>query len=299
MNHRGGGIGSKVFLIVVSVLNAARSAFSFFLLLIVCMGYGVVKLTLGRAMFYVRCLGIAHFAFGLIYSIVNLLTPPENAGMVSLLTGLPLATTMTVFYMATLNSLTHTLKDLRDRKQFIKEAMYKKLWWAILATVMFIFVFVLFNGASAGALRDPNYFPRHWQTRWFVIDGWLNLVYLIDVAWVAYIWRPTANNRRFAMSDEIAQDDDGNFELGDIGLPGDSEDEDEEAYVGTKPLHSAQTSGVAPVGAGTGASSSSQAPPTTTRTVLNEEEGETIFAVDSDDDDDDSDAEDGKLVKSK
>lgn len=28
-------------------------------------------------------------------------------------------------------------------------------------------------------------------------------MYLIDIAYVAYLWRPTANNRRFAMSDEV------------------------------------------------------------------------------------------------
>lgn len=37
------GAGSKVFMVVVAILNAARNSFSFFLLLIVCMGYGVVK----------------------------------------------------------------------------------------------------------------------------------------------------------------------------------------------------------------------------------------------------------------
>ena len=39
---------------------------------------------------------------------------------------------------------------------------------------------------------------------------------------IAYIWRPTANNRRFAMSDELAQEDDG-FEIASIG---ESEDDD-------------------------------------------------------------------------
>ncbi|CEJ81369.1 hypothetical protein VHEMI01499 [[Torrubiella] hemipterigena] len=286
LNHNGDNVGSKAFLIVVAILNAARNSFSFFLLLIVCMGYGVVKPTLGRLMFYCRILGIAHFIFGLIYAVVNLLTPPEDAGMVSLLTGLPLAATMTAFYMATLNSLTFTLKDLRDRKQFVKEAMYKKLWWAILGTVIFVFVFVIFNGANVRALSDPNYVPNHWKTRWFIIDGWLNLVYLADVAWIAYVWRPTANNRRFAMSDEIAQNDDGNFEIGEIGMPGDSDDElDEEAEIGKAP----------PPSAGPSRTPAAAPAATTSHAVRRSLEGETIFAVDSDDEE----SEDDKLVKTK
>jgi len=80
MNRNGSNLGSKVLMIVVAILNAGRNSFSFFLLLIVCMGYGVVKHTLGKTMIYVRYLAGAHFVFGLIYSIASLTVTPENAG---------------------------------------------------------------------------------------------------------------------------------------------------------------------------------------------------------------------------
>ena len=37
------------------------------------------------------------------------------------------------------------------------------------------------------------------------------------------------------MSDEIAQDDDGNFEIGDLGLPDEDDEDDEEEAVGRAP----------------------------------------------------------------
>ncbi len=80
LNRNGSNVGSKVLLVVVAILNAARNSFSFFLLLIVCMGYGVVKPTLGRTMIYVRWLAIAHFVFGLIYAITSLVITPDSAG---------------------------------------------------------------------------------------------------------------------------------------------------------------------------------------------------------------------------
>jgi hypothetical protein len=80
-NRNGANLGSKVLMIVVAVLNAARNSFSFFLLLIVCMGYGVVKPSLGKTMIYVRWLAAAHFLFGLIYSIASLTITPDSAGM--------------------------------------------------------------------------------------------------------------------------------------------------------------------------------------------------------------------------
>lgn len=80
-NRNGSNLGSRVLMIIVAILNAGRNSFSFFLLLIVCMGYGVVKPSLGKTMVYVRYLAGAHFVFGLIYSIASLTITPENAGM--------------------------------------------------------------------------------------------------------------------------------------------------------------------------------------------------------------------------
>lgn len=313
-NHHGtANVGSKVYLIVVAILNAARNSFSFFLLLIVCMGYGVVKPTLGRTMIYVRWLAAAHFVFGIVYAVTSLLVSPESAGPFVLLIVLPLAGTLTAFYVWTLNSLSFTLKDLRERKQHVKEGMYKKLWWAILISVLVIFAFFFFNSITFASVNDPDFVPFHWKTRWFILDGWLNIVYFADVAWVAYIWRPTANNRRFAMSDEIAQDDDGNFEIGDIGMPDDSDDE--EAQIGNnKPAANyGQESGL--TGAGLAQPGSSRPAPSgaqsqaTARGGPRESlDGETIFAVGEDGDkasdseaesEADSNDEDAKLVNKK
>jgi hypothetical protein len=203
-NRHGMNVGSKVLLGVVSVMSAARNSFSFFLLLIVCMGYGVVKHTLGKTMIYVRWLAIAHFVFGIVYAMTSLAVTPENAGLLVLLVVLPLAGTLTGFYIWTLNSLNYTMKDLMERKQTVKAGMYRKLWWCILSTIIVIFAFFFVNSWTFAGTGNADFVPQHWQSRWFILDGWLNVVYFFDVAFIAYVWRPTANNRRFAMSDEVS-----------------------------------------------------------------------------------------------
>lgn len=212
-------------MIVVAVLNAGRNSFSFFLLLIVCMGYGVVKPSLGKTMIYVRWLAAAHFVFGLVYAIASLTITPDNAGPIVLFVILPLAGTLTAFYVWTLNSLQFTIKDLTERKQTVKAGMYRKLWYAILLSIIVIFGFFFFNSFTMTGVSDPDFVPNHWKTRWFILDGWLNIVYFADVAFICYMWLPTANNRRFAMSDEIAQDDEG-FEIQDFAAGSDDDDSD-------------------------------------------------------------------------
>ncbi|KAH6680792.1 integral membrane protein-like protein [Halenospora varia] len=303
LNRNGSNIGSKALMVIVAILNAGRNSFSFFLLLIVCMGYGVVKPSLGKTMVYVRYLAGGHFVFGLIYAIASLTISPEHAGPLVLFVILPLAGTLTAFYVWTLNSLNATMKDLNERKQTTKALMYRKLWWCILGSIMVIFGFFFFNSFTFASTSDPNFVPFHWKSRWFILDGWLNLVYLADVVFVAYVWRPTANNRRFAMSDELAQDDEG-FEIADFGAEDDEDDDLENAgaHRGTRnesgqegprydPAPGAKTT-KAPAGANT----AKDIP----RDSL---DGDTIFAVGEDNDrwsDEGSDDEErGKLVGRK
>ena len=203
-NRNGNNLGTKALLIVTAILNAGRNSFSFFLLLITCMGYGIVKPNLGKTMLYVRILALVHFFFGVIYGVASLAVTPDSAGPLLLLVIMPLAATLTAFYVWTLNSLSATLKDLIDRKQRVKAMMYRRLWWCILGSILVIFAFFFFNSFSFARRSDPNFVPNNWKTRWFILDGWLNLVYLFDIAFIAYLWRPTANNRRFAMSDEVS-----------------------------------------------------------------------------------------------
>jgi hypothetical protein len=203
---------------------------------------------------------------------------------------LPLAGTLTAFYVWTLNSLNLTMKDLLERKQTQKALMYRKLWWAILGSIVVIFGFFFFNSFTFASASDPDFVPFHWKTRWFVLDGWLNLVYLADVIFIAYLWRPTANNRRFAMSDELAQDDEG-FEIADFGADDDDDDDPEHsaAHRGdrTQPGQEGPRYDPPP-----GANTAKEIP----RESL---DGETIFAVGDEGDrwsEDGSDEERGNLV---
>jgi hypothetical protein len=167
--------------------------------------------------------------------------------------------------------------------------MYRQLWWSILLSIIVIFGFFFFNSFTFASARSPDFVPFHWKSRWFILDGWLNLVYLADVIFIAYLWRPTANNRRFAMSDELAQDDEG-FEIADFGVEDDSDEDPESAAAHrgdrTQPGQEGPRYDPPP-----GANTAKEIP----RESI---DGETMFAVGEEDrwSDDGSDEERGKLV---
>jgi hypothetical protein len=68
-NYNVTGDKSKVLAVFVAVLNAGRNTVSLFILLIVCLGFGVIRPTLGGNLMR-KCvtLSIAHFIFGVVYS---------------------------------------------------------------------------------------------------------------------------------------------------------------------------------------------------------------------------------------
>lgn len=70
---------------MVVVLNVVCNLFLFFLFLIVCMGYGVVKFIFGKIMIYVCWFVIVYFVFGIVYVVISLVIIFDNVGKLGVL----------------------------------------------------------------------------------------------------------------------------------------------------------------------------------------------------------------------
>lgn len=83
----------------------------------------------------------------------------------------------------------------------------------------------------SGRLAE-DYAAKSWRVRWWLLDGWLALLYLTGFVSIALLWRPSEHNRRLAMSDEIAQDeqDAEDYDLESLQLhgPGNVDDDDDD-----------------------------------------------------------------------
>ncbi|KAI8050525.1 lung seven transmembrane receptor-domain-containing protein [Syncephalis plumigaleata] len=194
------GEPSMALMIILAVLNAGRNSLSFFLLLIVSLGYGVVRPSLGGAMFRCKLLAYVHFICGALYASGTMLTTPETAGLLVLVFVLPLSITMTTFYFWILNGLTVTTQLLETR------------------------LFFIVNTASVTHQNDPDWVARRWRYQWFILDGWLNAEYFFVFSLIAFFWRPTSQNQRYGLQElpSNEQDADDAFALDD--------DEDEEGH---------------------------------------------------------------------
>ncbi|KAG0223414.1 hypothetical protein BGW42_005910 [Actinomortierella wolfii] len=200
------GVTSIGLLVVVSILNSARISISLFMLLIVSMGYGVVRPTLGSTMKKCIFLAVLHFVFGVIYS-AGTMSPVESAStMIILIVVIPLALTMTCFYVWILQSLRATIATLTLRRQTVKMQMYQRLWRLLVFSVMALCGLLVVDTLTLMNMNSAEWLPKHWRTKWFLLDGWLNLLYLVVFSIIVFLWRPTDNNKRYDI-DQLETED--------------------------------------------------------------------------------------------
>lgn len=46
-------------------------------------------------------------------------------------------------------------------------------------------------------IHQTDFAANTWKIRWWLLDGWLALLYFVSFAAICYIWRPTGHNRRY------------------------------------------------------------------------------------------------------
>ncbi|CAO3676360.1 unnamed protein product [Rhizopus stolonifer] len=206
------GKASYGLLALVALLNAGRTSMSFFMLLIVCMGYSVVKPSLGHSMKYCIILACTHFGCSVVYTLGTMLLSPETAGFLILLVIFPLSITMTIFYVWTLNSITATIRDLELRKQHVKILMYTRLYRLLVFSVIAVVLIFILNMMAYSDSANLDWAAKSWKYRWIMLDGLLNILYFIVFVVIVILWRPTNNNARYGLM-QISQDEEEALDL--------------------------------------------------------------------------------------
>ena len=135
-----------------------------------------------------------------------MLTRPETAGLLILVFIVPLSITMTIFYFWILGALGETVAALEVHKQHTKLDMYQNLWRILVLSVLLMTGFLVLNSADYAHRFESDWQSQHWQIRWFLLDGWLNVEYFIMFCAVAWIWRPRNDNWRYGLQ-ELASDE--------------------------------------------------------------------------------------------
>lgn len=191
-------------LVSAIIIGTMKKTVSRLLVLVVCMGYGIVNPNLGDRACQVMVFGCVYCIFSSVLDVVKALSHDNDvSGGFFILVIIPVAVLDSIFYLWTFMSLYDVVAQLEERRQTVKLQLYRKFIW-VLATCLFLScVWVIYQMYFLYA----NLFPSHWQLAWMFDAYWYMLGLAILIA-IMYLWAPNENSKMYAYYEE-------NVNLGD------------------------------------------------------------------------------------
>ncbi|PPS05968.1 hypothetical protein GOBAR_AA14669 [Gossypium barbadense] len=183
--------------------TAVKKTVSRLLLLVVSMGYGVVRPTLGGVILKVLLLGLTYFVFSEALGLV------ENLGNIDDLTGkarlflvLPVSLLDACFIIWIFSALSQTLEKLQIRRSMAKFALYRKFTNSLAISVLLSIAWVGYEVLYFNA-ADP--LSELWQRAWIIPAFW-NLLAFVLLVVICSLWAPSNNPTRYAYSEETGDE---------------------------------------------------------------------------------------------
>ncbi|CAH1793233.1 unnamed protein product [Owenia fusiformis] len=193
INSTGSSVkGAVVFAELVSCLKRTVARM---LVVIVSMGFGIVKPRLGPMLHKVLGMGGLYFILGSVEGCLRVLKPKGDTTNQALLASIPLAVLDASICWWVFTSLMQTVRTLRLRRNIVKLSLYRHftntLIFTVIASVGYMIWSIKMHKFTA-CLSD-------WKEIW-VDDAFWHLLFSVMLAVIMILWRPTNNNQRYAFS---------------------------------------------------------------------------------------------------
>lgn len=194
-------------LMVAEFVSVAKRTLARLLVIVISLGFGIVKPRLGPSLVWVTGIGMIYFMAALVEGVSRATSSSENNG-----SGTRSNVTTLVIYLLDVAivyyvyaSITDTMRTLRLRRNTIKLSLYRHFSNAIIFAVVASAAF----GTWAYIEFGPATCIRNWQEMW-LLEGFWHILFCFLLLVMMILWRPSANNNRYAYSPlvDLAGNDD-------------------------------------------------------------------------------------------
>ncbi|XP_051946177.1 transmembrane protein 87A-like isoform X1 [Xyrauchen texanus] len=199
------GSASQGLLIFAELISALKRTLARLLVIIVSLGYGIVKPRLGTVMHRVVGLGVLYFAFAAIEGVLRI-TGAKDSDL-ALLANIPLALLDSSLCWWIFVSLAQTIKTLKLRRNPVKLSLYRHFTNTLIFAVLASIIFMMWT-TKKFRLADCQ---ADWMELW-VDDAFWRFLFSIILLVIMFLWRPSANNQRYAFTPLIDDSDDEEIE---------------------------------------------------------------------------------------
>uniref|UniRef100_A0A8C9MDY1 Transmembrane protein 87A n=1 Tax=Serinus canaria TaxID=9135 RepID=A0A8C9MDY1_SERCA len=170
--------------ILAELLSAVKRSLARTLVIIVSLGYGIVKPRLGVTLHKVVMAGALYLLFSGMEGVLRV-TGAQND--LASLAFIPLA-----FLDTALCCLTQTMKLLKLRRNVVKLSLYRHFTNTLILAVAASIVFIIWTTMKFRLVDCQS----DWQELW-VDDAIWRLLFSMILFVIMILWRPSANNQRF------------------------------------------------------------------------------------------------------
>eukprot|EP00070_Physeter_catodon_P023172 XP_023985600.1 transmembrane protein 87B isoform X2 [Physeter catodon] len=195
------GLSTQGLLIFAELISAIKRTLARLLVIIVSLGYGIVKPRLGAVMHRVIGLGILYFIFAATEGVIRVIG--ANDSDLVLLASLPLSLLDSGLCWWIFISLAQTMKTLRLRKNTVKFSLYRHFTNTLIFAIMASVVFMVWTTKTFRIAKCQS----DWMERW-VDDAFWSFLFSLILIVIMFLWRPSANNQRYAFMPLIDDSDD-------------------------------------------------------------------------------------------
>ncbi|XP_058521987.1 transmembrane protein 87A isoform X1 [Ochotona princeps] len=180
-------------LILAELLSAVKRSLARTLVIIVSLGYGIVKPRLGVTLHKVVVAGALYLLFSGMEGVLRVTGYFSNT--LALIVNLALSAIDACIILWISFHLTQTMKLLKLRRNIVKLSLYRHFTNTLILAVAASIVFIIWTTMKFRIVTCQS----DWRELW-VDDAIWRLLFSMILFVIMVLWRPSANNQRFAFS---------------------------------------------------------------------------------------------------
>ncbi|XP_043661931.1 transmembrane protein 87A [Drosophila teissieri] len=180
--------------LVAEFVSCAKRTLARMLVIIMSLGFGIVKPRLGPMLHRVVGVGTLYFVLACVESYLRITNVKTDRSEL-LVASIPLAVLDTGICWWIFTSLVQTTRTLRLRRNMVKLSLYRHFTNTLIFAVIASVIFMLF----ALHLRKVENCTPGWRDIW-VDTGFWHILFSVLLLVIMILWRPTNNNQRYAFT---------------------------------------------------------------------------------------------------
>jgi len=205
VNIEGRPTNQSTAIFVVSLLfTVLKSTFSYMLVLVACLGWGVTKPSLGgRTLCKVGSVCVLHVGFAFAREVVLSFRHSYSIPAELVLTVFaPVTLLNTLIFCWTFGAISRLMEKLKEDNQTEKFQLFLTLFAVLIAAIGVATLALLVEVYN---LTKPP--QAVWKHQWILTDAVSHLLFLVVLVAMMYLWRPHSESQRYAFSEQLSNVD--------------------------------------------------------------------------------------------